>query len=236
MYYSDDAGSTWLRSHGEISVKLVEGGHIYAYSDFVEPAAVELHDGRVLCFGRTRLGQLYQSFSDDQGLTWSEAEPTSLASSYSPASLKTIPETGDILCVWHQTSGQEIADGLGRMRMSCAVSKDDGESWTHFNNLESLDDTTRIEPEADARDAVTELHAVRQRQALKHKATQAQYPEEVISRYPHWPGYVHVDYPSVTFTSTGNVVIIYLVSGGGQAGLADGLKLVVRPSEWLYED
>ncbi len=236
MYYSDDAGATWLRSHGEISVKLVEGGRTCAYTGFEEPAVVELRDGRLLCFGRTRLGQLYQSFSEDQGLTWSEPEPTSLASSYSPASLKTIPETGDILCVWNQTSGQEIADGLGRMRMSCAVSKDDGESWTRFKNLESLDDTTRIEPEADAHDAVTELHAIRERQALKRKDTQAQYPEEVISRYPHWPGYVHVDYPSVTFTSTGNVVIIYLVAGGERAGLTDGLKLVVRPIEWLYED
>jgi len=236
MYYSDDAGSSWSRSYGEISVKLVEAGRNYAYADFEEPAVVELRDGRLLCFGRTRLGQLYQSFSEDQGITWSEAEPTGLASSYSPASLKTIPETGDILCVWHQTSGQEIADGLGRMRMSCAISTDDGQSWAHFKNLESLDDRTRIEPEADAHDAVTELHAIRERQALKNTATQAQYPEEVISRYPHWPGYVHVDYPSATFTSTGNVVIIYLVAGGERAGLTSGLKLLVRPIEWLYDD
>jgi len=236
MYYSDDAGSTWLRSYGEISIKLGEAGRTYAYADFEEPAVAELRDGRLLCFGRTRLGQLYQSFSEDQGITWSEPEPTGLASSYSPASLKTIPETGDLLCVWNQVSGQEIADGLGRMRMSCAISTDDGESWTHFKNLESLDDVARIEPEGDAYDAVSELHAIRERQALKAKATQAQYPEEVIRRYPHWPGHVHVDYPSVAFTSTGNVVIIYLVAGGEQAGLTNGLKLVVRPIEWLYED
>ena len=236
MYYSDDGGMTWLRSQGEISVKLTEADRTYAYADFEEPAVVELRDGRLLCFGRTRLGQQYQSFSENQGLTWSEPEPTGLASSYSPASLKTMPGTGDILCVWNQVSAREIADGLGRMRMSLAVSKDDGKTWTHFKNLESLDDRVRIEPEADAHDAVSELHAIRRRKALKAKATQARYPEEVIKRYSHWPGYVHTDYPSVAFTSTGNVVIIYLVAGGGEAGLADGLKLVVRPVAWLYEE
>jgi sialidase-1 len=235
MYLSDDGGAVWRRNMGEISVKLMAEGRPCGYADFEEPAVAELRDDRLLCFGRTRLGQLYRSFSEDGGVSWGEPEPTGLASSYSPASLKTIPGTGDLLCVWNQVSSQEIADGLGRMRMSCAVSKDDGKTWTHFQNLESLDDTTRIEPEGGASDSVTELNAIKARKALQARDTQTRYPPEVTKRYPRWPGYVHNDYPFVTFTSAGTVLIFYGASDYEMAGLTVGLKLVVRPVDWLYE-
>ncbi|MFH0963399.1 MAG: sialidase family protein [Planctomycetota bacterium] len=235
MYYSDDGGETWLRSRGEVAVHFQESGRDFAYADFEEPAVVELRDGRLLCFGRTRLGQLYQSWSSDSGLTWSAAEPSGLASSYSPASLKTIPTTGDILCVWNQASAQEIADGLARMRMSCAVSRDDGKSWELFRNLESLDDRVRIEPERGATDTVGEMQAIQARLALQHKPTQKDYPDEVKKRYPRWQGYKHVDYPSTTFTSDGHVLVSYGVYGSVGKELPMGQKLVVRPIEWLYE-
>ena len=235
MYYSDDAGDTWRRSMGEISVHFRVSGRQFAYSDFEEPAVVELRDGRLLCLGRTHLGQLYRSISEDGGVTWGPAEPSGLASSYSPASLKTIPTTGDILCVWNQASGREIADGLARMRMSCAVSKDDGASWSHFKNLESLDDAGRIEPEGGTTDTTAELKAIESRLALKGGATKGEQPEEVRNRYPRWGGYVHVDYPSVCFTREENVLIIYGVYGGGGDDLPTGNKLVGRPIGWLYE-
>lgn len=234
MYYSDDGGNTWQRNLCEIAVRLMEGAELLGYGDFEEPAVVELRDGRLLCLGRTRMGQLYQSFSENGGLTWSIPEPTGLASSYSPCALKTIPSTGDILCVWNQASGREIADGLGRMRMSCAVSKDDGRTWTHFQNLESLDDAKRIEPAGEFTDAVSEMHARKERVALKMGSTRTQYPEEVTSRYPRWPGNIHNDYPSITFSSTGNVLFTYGASDYETAGLTVGLKLVIRPVDWLY--
>ncbi|MAE64062.1 MAG: hypothetical protein CMJ18_07280 [Phycisphaeraceae bacterium] len=235
MYYSDDRGHTWQRSLGEISLELTDGGERIGNADFEEPVVAELRDGRLLCLGRTRMGQLHKSLSDDGGRTWSAPSPSGLASSYSPAALKTVPTTGDLLCVWNQVSGKEIADGLGRMRMSCAVSRDDGASWTCFHNLESLDDTTRIEPEIDTKDAVSELNALRERQCLKHASTRTAYPQSVVDRYPRWPGMIHNDYPSICFTRTGNVMIVYGASDYETAGLTIGLKLVVRPIEWLYE-
>ena len=234
-FYSDDGGDTWQRSLGEISVHFSESGRDFAYADFEEPAVVELRDGRLLCFGRTRLGQSYQSTSEDGGVIWRPAEPTGLASSYSPASLKTIPGTGDILCVWNQVSGQEISDGLARMRMSCAVSKDDGKTWEHFKNLESLDDCGRIAPEEIAADTQGEMQAIQSRMALKARPTAKDCPDEVKARYPRWgTGYKHVDYASTCFSSEGNVLIQY----GVYAPFGDeptGQKLVVRPIEWLYE-
>lgn len=235
FYYSDDGGHVWQRSGGEISVHLKKNERNFAYSDFEEPTAVELRDGRLLCFGRTHMGQQYQSTSEDGGVRWSPAEPSGLASSYSPASLRTIPTTGDILCVWNQASGQEISEGLARMRMSCAVSSDDGKTWSHFKNLESLDDAGYIEPEGGTTDTVAEMHAIAQRKAIQGGPTRADQPDEVKSRYPRWGGYVHVDYASTAFTSGGKVLIMYGVYGTGGDDLPLGNKLVIRPIEWLYQ-
>jgi len=237
MYYSDNAGDTWQRSLGEMSVKFKDGKRVVAFANFEEPAVAELRDGRLLCFGRTSTGRIWQAFSEDKGVTWSEPEPTELASSYSPASLKTIPTTGDLLCVWNQAAVEEIPHGFGRMRMSCAVSKDDGKTWEHFQNLESLDDRVRIEPPplGAGLDAESEEIIIERRKALAMNVPPHQAPKEFTDKYPHWPGYCWNDYPSTCFTSDGNVAIIYGASDNETAGLTIGLKLVVRPIDWLYE-
>ena len=71
----------------------------------------------------------------------------------------------------------EIADGLARMRMSCAISKDDGETWQHFRNLESLDDAGYIEPEGNAGE--TDVRELAGQLALRGGATNANPPDEV---------------------------------------------------------
>ncbi len=237
VYYSDDGGDTWCRSEGEMAVKYRDGDHVAGFDNFEEPAVAELHDGRLLCFGRTNTGRIWQSFSSDQGVTWSEPEPTKLAASYSPVSLKTIPTTGNLLCVWNQASPEEILYGYGRMRLSCAVSKDDGKTWTCFRNLESLDDRVRIAPPSivEGGDIRSEAFAIHARKALSENMPPHKAPAEFTARYPWFPGYCHNDYPSVAFTRDGRVIMTYGVSDYEQAGLTSGLKLVVHPVEWLYE-
>ncbi len=235
--FSDDNGGSWQRSLESICVPLRDhNGTIYGYSHFEEPTVAELRDGRLLCFGRTRLGQLFQSFSTDRGLTWSEAQPSGLASSNSPAILRTIPTTGDLVCVWNQVSGREIDDHLGRMRISCAVSKDDGKTWENFKNLESLDDAGRVAApdNLSGADGGSEKDAIANRCRAFSSGTLDRYPEEVIKRYPHWPGYVHNEYPSVSFTSSGKVVFAYNVNDAELAGLPCGYKIRVESINWLY--
>ena len=95
--------------------------------------------------------------------------------------------------------------------MAGAGSKDDGETWEHFRNLESLDEAGYIEPEGGD----TDVRAIAERSALRGGATNANPPDEVKTRYPRWGGYVHVDYPSTCFTRDGHVLIMYGVYGTG---------------------
>jgi hypothetical protein len=56
-------------------------------------------------------------------------EPTNLISPVSPASIKRIPDTGDLLCFYNDHSGRyEYTEGL-RTPLVAAISKDNGETW-----------------------------------------------------------------------------------------------------------
>ena len=122
---SDDDGRSW-REGGR--VKPAEGG-------CWEPACCELTDGRVMMLMRTRLGGQYRSISKDGGESWSEPAPTALVGTEAPASIGRIPTTGDLLAIWNHNPGAKIRNPL-----TSAVSKDEGETWQHFRNLEDAPD------------------------------------------------------------------------------------------------
>jgi hypothetical protein len=240
MLFSDDYGYTWQQSEEEVLIRErvpYEGYHhpggvaaMFSYCE--EPAIVELKDGRVMLFGRTIMGRIYKAFSSDRGNTWTDPEPTDLASSYSPCTLKRIPSTGDLICIWNQVSAEEIRAGHGRFRMSLAISKDDGETWGHFKNLESQSDVTSITPPPLGRtvDATSEAAVMKDR-VIMWKGTKDKLDPAIY----HRKAYPHVDYPACCFTSDDHVVITYGVYGGDQVGLPDGNKLVSHPVSWLYE-
>ena len=78
-YYSDDDGRSFKKSPGEVHPP---------YNDslgLAEPGIYELAGGKLWLYARTGYGYQYQSFSEDEGLTWSEAKPNhNLTSSSSP--------------------------------------------------------------------------------------------------------------------------------------------------------
>lgn len=122
---SDDDGKTWRDSQ---HIKPV-GGKCY------EPACVELKDGKVLMLMRTELGGQFKSISSDGGETWSDPVITPLTGTAAPVSISRIPKTGDLLAIWtHNPSSQK------RNPLTSAISKDEGETWEHFNNLEDAPD------------------------------------------------------------------------------------------------
>ena len=219
VYYSDDEGQTWNRSLSELVVSKNKGRD--GWYHFEEPVVEETKkDGHLIMYGRTEMGRQYISTSQDGGVVWTWPKPGPLASSYARTQLKRIPQTGDLLAIWSQASTEEILAGVQRCRLSCAISKDDGVTWEHFRNLESLDDTTRIEPPPAEPITVYRMETFAYRQPVDRR------------RYHRAPGAVRVSYASVAFIGD-EVLITYDFSNNNSS--QHGTKLRILPVQWFYE-
>lgn len=129
-YLSDDDGRTWRRSKSELHPPE------RSRSGLQEPAVVELKDGKLMMLCRTDQGSQYRSYSTDGGDSWSQAEPSEIKSPLSPASIKRIPKTGDLLMVWNDHSNVNASLGGKRTPLSAAVSKDEGKTWGKAKTLD----------------------------------------------------------------------------------------------------
>ncbi len=119
--YSDDEGRTWREGAGKVDLP---------GSGADEPGVVELREGRVLMVIRSDQGHVYKAYSVDGGVTWSAPEAMPLRSPSSPATIKRIPSTGDLLIVWNNSPDQ-------RTPMTAAISRDEGETWECFRDLDT---------------------------------------------------------------------------------------------------
>ena len=132
-YLSDDEGRSWRKSSGFIFGWFQDRGLGAFACD--EPVVIELRDKRIMMLARTTIGQLYRVLSSDGGENWDVPEPAGLTAAYAPCMVRRIPTTGDLVLIWNQVSRQEIETGYERCRLSVAVSKDDGQTWTHAKTL-----------------------------------------------------------------------------------------------------
>ena len=243
-YFSDDEGATWQRSSNELMIRrndveydLVDGKGfrlveekppgLYEYLEFEkygEPAAEELREGRLINFGRCRLGTLFMAYSSDGGVRWSKPQPSGLAAADAPATTARLPGSGDLLVIWNQASPEEIAGGLARHRLSTAVSADEGRTWDHFRNLESLDDECRLpQPPVQVYQQPIEGY----RQPIDRR------------RYHRAPGPVRCAYSAITFVGTDAVVCYDCgwrpdpVTGRRRTF---GTRIKVVPCDWFTAD
>ncbi len=131
-YLSDDGGKTWRRSLTAQKGYDVAGKRITTQ----EPGVVELKDGRVMMFIRASGGCQYLAYSSDGGDTWSAPVASAIHSPVSPASIKRLPATGDLLLVWNDHANIPAGLSSRRVPLSTAVSKDDGKTWQHGKALE----------------------------------------------------------------------------------------------------
>ncbi|MEW4562074.1 sialidase family protein [Bremerella sp. JC770] len=126
-FLSDDAGKTWRRAKQTLEGRR-ENGTRYITQ---EPGVVQLKDGRVMLWVRTDLGVQSVCYSEDEAETFTPLAPWNLRSPVSPASIKRIPSTGDLLVIWNDSGTRQ------RSPLSSAISKDDGKTWEHQNTLEA---------------------------------------------------------------------------------------------------
>jgi len=137
--YSDDNGESW---HQSPSVLRTTTPDIETIEGAVEPVALQLKDGRVWMLIRSQMGRFYESYSTDDGNTWSPAVPTSLISSDSPPGLVRLSD-GRIVMFLNRNLRFPYAYG-GRHVLHAAISDDDGRTWHGYREV--VRDPLRQEP------------------------------------------------------------------------------------------
>jgi len=129
-FLSDDEGRTWRKSRTELIAPQE------SKSGLQEPGVLELTDGRVYMWMRTDMGYQFESYSEDGAETWSEARPSAIASPLSPASIKRVRWSRDLLLVWNDHSGKHPFPPGKRTPLCTAISRDEGRTWENSKILE----------------------------------------------------------------------------------------------------
>lgn len=144
-YLSDDAGATWREANDWWAVPLP------SRTGLQEPGVVELADGRLFSWARTDLGAQWGSVSTNGGVSWPPFVATSLQSPVSPASLKRLPGSSDLLAVFNDHSGRFPFPAGRRTPLVAALSRDGGQTWPVRKLLED---------DPDGRYCYTAIHFV----------------------------------------------------------------------------
>lgn len=133
FYYSDDDGKSWHEATDHITApsnKIASG--------LQETGVIELNTGILWAYARTTAGVQYQSFSHDNGDTWSDPAPSRFTSPCSPMLMKRLLD-GRILAVWNpvpNTNVRGVPFGWDRTPLVVATSVDEGRTWTEPQYLE----------------------------------------------------------------------------------------------------
>jgi sialidase-1 len=129
-YLSDDEGQTWREANDWWGVPLP------SRSGLQEPGVVELSDGNVFTWARTDLGAQWGCVSTNAGLSWPPPAATSLKSPLSPASIKRLPGSTDLLAVFNDHSGAFPFPKGKRTPLVAAISSNGGQTWPARKVLE----------------------------------------------------------------------------------------------------
>jgi hypothetical protein len=129
-YYSDDEGQTWQQSSNWWSIP------VNSNSGLQEPGVVELADGKLFSWARTDQGVQYGFTSVDHGKDWTAPAPTELKSPTSPASIKRLPNSTDLLAIYNDHSGRFPFPPKRRAPLVAAISTDNGRTWPKAKLIE----------------------------------------------------------------------------------------------------
>jgi len=116
FWRSEDEGRTWREFVLQTRVRLIQ------------PAVVELSDGKLLAYCRSPIGRIYRTTSEDGGRNWTEPEPINLPNPNSAVDLVRLPDGGLVLAF------NDSVDK--RTPLSVAYSPDENERWTFIRDLE----------------------------------------------------------------------------------------------------
>lgn len=139
FFVSDDDGTTWKKTKTEFTLPFETDDDGYQ-----EPGLYQLPDGRLWCYIRTGMGCQFESFSDDDGESWSNPEPNHFFSSpLSPMLVKDV--CGVTAAIFNPIANHLLSDDertWGRTPYVCSVSYDKGRTFTLGNTYFIEDDYT----------------------------------------------------------------------------------------------
>ncbi|HBE42164.1 MAG TPA: exo-alpha-sialidase [Bacteroidales bacterium] len=137
-YTSMTNGLNWIRSN------VIDLGGVGHHSGVTESTVEQLKDGRLWMLMRTNWGVFWETYSENEGLTWKNYKPTKIDASSAPGMLKRL-QSGRLFLVWNRNDleGQppspmrpgdgistEVASSGNRAELSVMFSDDDGKTWT----------------------------------------------------------------------------------------------------------
>lgn len=148
LHISDDGGLTWHRSKNNIHAPRPQFKEPHKgvrwYNGGVEASIVELAGGRLWALVRTAHDQYFQSFSDDSGETWSQAEPSRFFGTLTMPTIGKLRD-GRLIALWTNTMAMpELAHVqsdnwedvfTNRDSHHIALSEDGGKTWFGFREL-----------------------------------------------------------------------------------------------------
>ncbi len=146
-WFSDDQGKSWIRSNKLQSPPHKPGGiHQGARWNhgMVEATIAELKNKKLWLIARTAQDQHYQSFSEDFGQTWSQAEPSRFWGTITMPTFHRLKD-GRLLFLWSNTTALPEVERIpkrggedvftNRDTIHAAISEDDGKTWIGFREL-----------------------------------------------------------------------------------------------------
>ncbi len=219
-FYSDDEGDSWSESRDSLWV-WDEGGARQGNCEV--PVVAETTDGRLLMFMRTHYQRIAQSYSTDDGRTWSHVHLNDLVNSNSEIYLARVPSTGDLLCLWNQATPDEIKGGYYRSRITSAISRDSGETWERFRTVvmspgqERISRIVNLDPPGHiGSPGPADVDTMRADEFHMNRAPRVQFIQNNA-----YLVYVHR---------------VYKIIDGVREKVHDVMRLRVSPVDWFYGD
>ncbi len=134
IFASDDDGETWREIAERQDIPFADKSE----TGLQETTVYQQHDGVIHGFSRTDLGFQFECFSYDNGETWTEPSPNRFFSSPdAPLLMKRVGEF--TLAVFNPIPNYVIRpedNTWGRTPLVCAVSEDDGKTFSRIYALE----------------------------------------------------------------------------------------------------
>ncbi len=138
FFISDDDGYTWY----EAPKRVYGWPEDISVSGLQEPFPYQTEEGRIRVFCRTDLGTFYETYSDDDGITWSQAAPNKhFTSPCAPIAIArsgkyTVACFNPIPAYLTRETGAPYTGGDQRNPMILDISEDDGKTFIRQKMLD----------------------------------------------------------------------------------------------------